>query len=79
VLIYVVSPGNRRQTSNVSANPGITHSAHGSRRSAAGQTISCRQQVSHSMRQPVTSSQPQVALMYIHLFFVRTCHFLFLF
>jgi len=62
LLCFVVSPGDRRQTLNV---PVTSHLAHSSRRSAGGQAVSRRQQVSHTVRQPVNPIQPQVGLLYL--------------
>ena len=60
--IFVVSPVTRRQTSHVTAHPGSAQLGHSSRRSAAGQSTSRRQQVAHAMRHPVNPIQPQVSL-----------------
>ena len=60
--VYVVSPVTRRQTSNVTTSAGVAQSAHGSRRSAAGQSASRRQQVPQAVRLPVNFIQPQVSL-----------------
>ena len=64
VVIFVFSPGNRRQSSNVTtAASDAAHSSHNSRRSTGGQAaVSRRQQVSHTVRQAVNSIQPQVSL-----------------
>ena len=58
----VVSPVTRRQTSNVTSNPGTVQSTHGSRRSAAGHSTSRRQQASHAVRQPANSVPSHVSL-----------------
>jgi len=60
VGMVVFSPVTRRQTSNVTANPGTAQSGHSSRRSAGAQSTSRRQQMAHAVRQPVNSIQPQV-------------------